>query len=1096
MTTPSISPSIYIDFPFHLEGWLGLILLLVVLVLGVKASWEPMRAIAGRHWVLLTGLVMLAPILALVLKIQLPIEGLFPMPGYPKAMYVPEIILLCAIPLVFASGFFNTFWAVFIAALTGLVIAFVNTHHFFTVIDYASSALIFSLLARQRYRTTGFQLLRHPAAAALATGLLLAPVIILTTFLASGGSFAPRVDFAITQTWPMMLARTIELLVAGIISEGFYLLKVKDWGRAGYLVPSPFETSLQRKLLMTALPLMIVLALALSLGDWVVAGNVARQMLRNRLENVAAIAGDSLPNFLETGQSQLQSLSTPELLSMDGETLRAALGQKLRGFRFFNQIYLINADGKLVSAYPKNLADQFQFGKEESNALNLVLKGISTVPYLTQPSIDAKSAVFSFAAGISDSTGHVKGMLLARTDLETNPLTQPAIQAIASLKDLQGEGMILDETQTIVYQSAGVGLFSRYGNVPKTGNSAFEEISKIGVRVMSYSKIVPGNQWRVLVSLPAEQAQNQALTIAIPLLLIMAVLATIAIVSVRIGLRQLTTSLNTLSSEASLMTQGKLDQPVQVDSVDEVGQVGRAFEQMRQSLKARLEELNALLKVSQAVSSNLEAGDTLHPVLEAACLRDANCVRMVLPKEVLADLQYDRPLVLGYGSAQDAYSYLDGQVFELMQHQDVMSIPNTNRIRRLAYPAGATQPGALVAVALQHETQYLGALWVAFERPRNFSEEEIRYLGTLANQASLAASNARLFAQAEIGRQRLEAVLVSSPEPVLVIDEKMRLLLLNSAALQVPGLLSNSATGALIQEVINHPQLLDLIVRREGEKMAAREIVFSSGKVYYASVSIVTANNRLVGKVCVMQDITHYKKLDSMKSDFVATVSHDLRSPLTLIRGYATMMQMVGELNDQQKNYVQKIIVGVDNMSHLIVNLLDLGRIEAGVGLQIEKVIAQEVIEHAVSDVQPQAAQKNIRLESEIAGSQSVQIEADQMLLRQALTNLIDNAVKYTPMGGVVKIGLQIRAESVVFQVVDNGIGIAPLDLPHVFEKFFRSGRREAYQQRGTGLGLAIVKSIADRHGGQVWADSQLGKGSTFFMEIPYRYQKPKQILS
>lgn len=1075
---------------------MGLILLLAALVLSVKSSWEPMRTISGKRWVLLAALVMLAPILALVLHIQLPIEGLFPMPGIPGQTAAPAIILLCAIPFVLAGGFFNVFWAVVIAALTGLVIAFKDTHHFFTVVEYAGLALVFSFLVRQRYRTAGFQLMRHPAAAGFAAGVLLAPAIILTTFLASGGSFAPRVDYAITQTWPVMLARTAELLVAGMVAEGFYVLRVKDWGKAGYLVPSPFETSLQRKLLMTAVPLLMILALTLSLGDWVVAGNVARQMLHNRLENVAAIAGDSLPNFLETGQSQLQSLSTPDLLNMDTETLRAVLGQKMRAFRFFNQIYMISLDGKLVSGYPKNLADQFQLGKEETNALNLVMKGISTVPYLTQPPKEAKSAIFSFAAGISDSTGHVKAMLLARTDLQTNPLTQPAIQAIESLKDLQGEGLILDESQIIVYQSAGVGLFSKYDASLDNGNLASGEMSKTGVRKMSYSQIVPGNQWRVLVSLPAEQAQNQALTIAIPLLMIMAVLSAFAFFSVRIGLRQLTTSLNSLSSEASLMTQGKLDQPVRLDTVDEVGQVGRAFEQMRQSLKARLEELNALLKVSQAVSSNLEAGDTLLPVLEAACLRDANCVRMVLPKEVLADLQYDRPINLGYGSARDAYSYLDGQIFELVQHQDVMSLPNTNRIRRLAYPAGAAQPGAVVAVALQHETQYLGALWVAFEHPRNFSEEEIRYLGTLANQAALAASNARLFAQAEIGRQRLEAVLVSSPEPVLVFDEKMRLLLLNSAALQVPGLLSNSTAGAMIQEVINHPQLLDLIVRRESEKLAAREIVFSNGKIYYASVSIVTANNRLVGKVCVMQDITHYKKIDSMKSDFVATVSHDLRSPLTLIRGYATMMQMVGELNDQQKNYVQKIIVGVDSMSHLIVNLLDLGRIEAGVGLQIEKVTAQEVIEHAISDVQPQATQKNIRLESEIAGSQSVQIEADQMLLRQALNNLIDNAVKYTPMGGVVKVGLQIRAESVVFQVVDNGIGIAPLDLPRVFEKFYRSGRREAYQQRGTGLGLAIVKSIADRHGGQVWADSQLGKGSTFFLEVPYRYQKSKQILS
>jgi signal transduction histidine kinase len=101
--------------------------------------------------------------------------------------------------------------------------------------------------------------------------------------------------------------------------------------------------------------------------------------------------------------------------------------------------------------------------------------------------------------------------------------------------------------------------------------------------------------------------------------------------------------------------------------------------------------------------------------------------------------------------------------------------------------------------------------------------------------------------------------------------------------------------------------------------------------------------------------------------------------------------------------------------------------------------------------------------------------------------NLVENAIKYTPSGGQVKINLRAASSGVALEVRDTGIGIAPLDLPHMFEKFYRSGRREAYQQRGTGLGLAIVKSIAERHGGRVWVESQLGKGSTFYFELPYQ---------
>jgi signal transduction histidine kinase len=235
-----------------------------------------------------------------------------------------------------------------------------------------------------------------------------------------------------------------------------------------------------------------------------------------------------------------------------------------------------------------------------------------------------------------------------------------------------------------------------------------------------------------------------------------------------------------------------------------------------------------------------------------------------------------------------------------------------------------------------------------------------------------------------------------------------------------------------------------------------------------------------------LRDITHFKELEQLKSDFVATVSHDLRSPLTLMRGYATMLQMVGDLNEQQKGYVRKIVSGVENMNRLVNNLLDLGRIEAGIGLQIDRVPVGEVVDDVVNSLQLQAVQKDIQLARETASAaKDLVIEADRALIQQAVYNLVENAVKYTAVGGQVKVRTESRLNSVLVEVHDNGIGIAPLDLPHLFEKFYRSGRREAYQQRGTGLGLAIVKSIAERHGGRVWVDSQLGKGSVFSLEVP-----------
>jgi signal transduction histidine kinase len=249
-------------------------------------------------------------------------------------------------------------------------------------------------------------------------------------------------------------------------------------------------------------------------------------------------------------------------------------------------------------------------------------------------------------------------------------------------------------------------------------------------------------------------------------------------------------------------------------------------------------------------------------------------------------------------------------------------------------------------------------------------------------------------------------------------------------------------------------------------------------------------DGRQIGRVCIMRDVTHFKELDMLKSEFVSTVSHDLRSPLTLMRGYATMLEMVGELNEQQKGYVKKMISGVENMTRLVNNLLDLGRIDLGVGLQVEKVNVLDIIENVTSALQLQASQKNITLSVEFSKDMPYAVEADQALLRQAVYNLVENAIKYTPENQRVTIRTETQPDNLIFVVEDSGIGIAADDLPRLFEKFYRGKQREARAQHGSGLGLAIVQSIATNHGGRVWVNSEIGKGSTFHLQIPLSQPK------
>jgi signal transduction histidine kinase len=224
-----------------------------------------------------------------------------------------------------------------------------------------------------------------------------------------------------------------------------------------------------------------------------------------------------------------------------------------------------------------------------------------------------------------------------------------------------------------------------------------------------------------------------------------------------------------------------------------------------------------------------------------------------------------------------------------------------------------------------------------------------------------------------------------------------------------------------------------------------------------------------------------------IKSEFVTTASHELRSPLTLVHGYAKLLRLTGNLNEQQDAYITNIISGIEEMKVLVLNLLDLGRLESGQLLQINRTSASTLAKRVYEDMLPFAKQKNIHLTLSVPDT-PVEFDADQIFLGQALKNLIENAIKFTKMGGDVSLAVRKKEDRVLFIVKDNGMGIAPLDQRNLFQKFTRAGSSFGGQTQGSGLGLAIVKSITERHGGKVWFKSQLATGSTFYLEIPQKY--------
>jgi PAS domain S-box-containing protein len=392
-----------------------------------------------------------------------------------------------------------------------------------------------------------------------------------------------------------------------------------------------------------------------------------------------------------------------------------------------------------------------------------------------------------------------------------------------------------------------------------------------------------------------------------------------------------------------------------------------------------------------------------------------------------------------------------------------------------------TPVGSAVTVPLIRRDVVNGIISVEHTELSYFDESHLELVTAIAAQAAIAIENARLYTQASSERDTVAAILDSVGDAILVVDgEEQAVKMLNPAAVQLLGLGAEGAVGRPLDELLPGSELLSLLSEEAGKRCDGAEIQIGDRRHFVVAVSEIPQ----VGKVAALHDVTHFKELDESKSDFVSTVSHDLKAPLSTIMGYAWMLAGERELNEQHRKYVMSILSSAERMRSLVNNLLDLAQIEAGFDGAREECYLQPLVARAVDQHAGLAAEKRVRLEMSVAdGLPSV--TANGVRISQAVGNLISNAIKYSPEGGEVTVEVTQVAEAILVRVTDGGVGIARADQSKLFRRFSRVGGEESRGVEGTGLGLAIVRSVAESYGGRVWVESELGKGSSFYMLLP-----------
>jgi two-component system NtrC family sensor kinase len=325
--------------------------------------------------------------------------------------------------------------------------------------------------------------------------------------------------------------------------------------------------------------------------------------------------------------------------------------------------------------------------------------------------------------------------------------------------------------------------------------------------------------------------------------------------------------------------------------------------------------------------------------------------------------------------------------------------------------------------------------------------------------------------------RQYEQVLSNLIDGFILTDLNAHLMVVNQSARKIFDLKDEQLEGKAANEIFYQQDFLD-IFKPQRTFPYRTEITVEDGHVYNAEASLIPD----IGIAVTMQDITHLKELDRVKTDFVNTISHDLRSPLTSIYGFIGLIDRVGPVNRQQAEFIQHIQTSVQHITSMINDLLDLNRVETSYDLQKVEVNLKDILTQTIKSLEYQISAKILDIVLTVADDVPV-ILGNPLHLQSMVGNLLENAVKFTPLMGKIEIRCRVEGGQVILEIADNGPGIPLADQPHIFEKFYR-GSNLSQVTEGTGLGLSIVQSIVEKHHGRIWVDSSI-LGTTFTVILP-----------
>ncbi len=513
----------------------------------------------------------------------------------------------------------------------------------------------------------------------------------------------------------------------------------------------------------------------------------------------------------------------------------------------------------------------------------------------------------------------------------------------------------------------------------------------------------------------------------------------------------------------------------------------------------RVRQREYLLEISRALTAQLKLDELLRMVLEAAAEILAGQAGLIALRE--PDGRFS--IRASYGLPRALLPYFTPLLTDIPDDADLgrFRIPGLGeKLGRIAAQLGLRLQ-QVVALPMVIKRELIGVLFVFRAYGARFTVNDRQILASFADQAAIAVYNAQLYERLLQEKRRLDAILEYSADGVLILDGGLRIMVFNRALSQMSGWPSYEAIGRLHDEVVRWARLdteLDLSsaiaggwplpsaapLYVEGDMRRRTGGTVSVGITY---APLFDREGRLVNIIANVRDITRFREAEEIKSTFISVISHELKTPVALIKGYADTLLREDASWDPavMRESLTVIVEEAERLNHLIDNLLDASRLQAGaLPMEIDQVDLSALAERVAARFRTQTQKHEISVRFP---PRFPVVDGDPRRLEQVLDNLVSNAIKYSPQGGRIEIRGRWTDDEVIVTVSDEGMGIPPAEQARVFERFFRGTRARQQRVPGTGLGLYLSQAIVKAHGGRMWVESTPGAGSAFSFALPRR---------